>query len=66
MFREEHYHMTLSNEPPARKFSEISSNFFGAATSQNSSERLHMLISDIRLVSQIIIVVELRKGMEIY
>ena len=34
--------MTLSNDPPPRKFSEIYSNFFfWTAISQNSSERLH-------------------------
>ena len=42
MFREEHYHMTLSNETPPQTFSEICSIFFfGTAISQNSSVRLH-------------------------
>ena len=42
MFREEHYHMTLTIKTPPRIFSEISSNFFGTANSVNSSEWLHL------------------------
>ena len=43
MFREKHYHMTLSNKAPPRTFSKTSSNFFGTAISQKKlTERLHL------------------------
>ena len=55
MFREEHYHMTLSNEKPPQAFSEVCSNFFKGQVFHKTALRNYTQGSYICLVSQIII-----------